>query len=156
MHKMGDNCFIIHLNNIESTRSSWWRSKVARSRNASKGRGRKRSAKNVVRARPPGKQEVPIKSGNAKPEIFDSSRTEAMVEMKESPTMSQRDFTKAMSRVQRQEPVQPESVITRPTSAEAENISSPAVNPTIEERASVVKESERAASGLMDDDEALV
>jgi hypothetical protein len=90
------------------------------------------------------------------PEIFDSSRTEAMVEMKESPTMSQRDFTKAMSRVQRQEPVQPESVITRPTSAEAENIGSPAVNPTIEERASVVKESERAASGLMDDDEALV
>jgi hypothetical protein len=79
-----------------------------------------------------------------------------MVEMKEYATMNQRDLAKTVSHVQRQEQVQPESVTTRPTSTEAVNIDLPAVTPTIEERASVVKESERAASGRMDDGEALV
>ena len=130
-------------------------SKVARRRNANKGRSSKKYAKNVIRDRPPGKQEVPIK-GDTVPEIFDSSRASAMVEMKGSATMSQRDFAKAVSHIQKQEPMQPESVTTRPAAPEAENISSPAVNPTIEERASVVKESERAASGRTDDDEVFV
>jgi hypothetical protein len=153
---MNDNCSIIHLNNIGSRGHMAKGSKVARRRNANKGRSSKKYAKNVIRDRPPGKQEVPIKGSNTMPEIFDSSVAGAMVEMKGSATMNQRDFAKAVSHIQKQEPMQPESVTTRPAAAEAENISSPAVNPTIEERASVVKESERAASGRTDDDEVFV
>jgi predicted nucleic acid-binding Zn-ribbon protein len=79
------------------------------------------------------------------PEIFDSSRANAMDEMKESATMQQRDLTKTLSHVQRQEPIQPESVVTKPTREEATNMDLPTINPTIEERASVVKESGQAS-----------
>ena len=85
----------------------------------------------------------------------DSSRANAMDEMKESATMQQRDLAKTLSHVQKQEPIQPESVITKPTQEETINIDLPAITPTIEERASVVKESEQASQGRMDEDEML-
>jgi hypothetical protein len=128
----------------------------SKANSAAKGRSsKKKSSKrqNVIKSRPPEKQKVPIKGDNVMPEIFDSSKANAMDEMKESATMQQRDLTKTLSHMQKQEPVQPESVVTRPTPEEATNIDLPAINPTIEERASVVKESEQAAHGRMDDDE---
>ena len=131
------------------------RSRAARhTKGAAKGKGSKKPA-NVIRNRPPEKHKVPIKGGNATPEIFDSDRANAMAEVKESAAMDQRDLTKVLSHVQKQEPIQPESLTTKLTAAEATNIGSPAVNPTIEERASVVKESEQAIRGRMDEDEAL-
>ena len=119
------------------------------------GSSKKKSAKrqNIIKSRPAEKQQVPIKGSI--PEIFDSSKENAMDEMKESATMQQRDLAKTLSHVQKQEPIQPESVVTKPTQEETINIDSPAINPTIEERASVVKESEQASQGRMDEDEML-
>ncbi len=133
---------------------SW--ASTRRTKNAAKGKGRKKKPANIIRNRPPEKHEMPIKGSNAIPEIFDSDRANAMTEMKESASMDQRDLTKVLSHVQRQEPVQPESVTTKPTAAEATNIGLPALNPTVEERASVVKESEQAIRGRMNEDETLV
>ena len=77
----------------------------------------------------------------------DSSTDNAIAEINESATMPQHDLAKVYSGAQNQEPMQPESVSTRPTAAEATNVDLPAINPTVEERASVVKESERAVQG---------
>jgi hypothetical protein len=67
--------------------------------------------------------------------------------------MQQYDLAKTFSHLQKQEPIQPKSIVIRPTSEKATNVDSPAINSTLKERASLVTELEQAARDRMSEDE---
>lgn len=61
------------------------------------------------------------------PEVFDSNRYDAMLELTESATMQDRDIRKTVSHLRRQERLDPESTMIKPEGR------SLAINPTLNE-----------------------
>jgi hypothetical protein len=87
------------------------------------------------------------------PEVFDSSRYNAMVEIKESSTMQEKDMKEALSTTEKKEPRRKEMGNTETTDNNNDvNIDPPATNPLIEEQASILRESkegEVTKTGIM-------
>ncbi len=76
------------------------------------------------------------------PEVFDSSRYNAMVEIKESSTMREKDMKEALSTTEKKEPRRKEMGNTETTDNNNINTDTPAINPSIEEQqASILRES---------------
>jgi hypothetical protein len=77
------------------------------------------------------------------PEVFDSSRYNAMVEIKESSTMQEKDMKEALSTTEKKEPRRKEMGNTETTDNNNVNTDAPAINPLIEEeqQASILRES---------------
>lgn len=76
------------------------------------------------------------------PEVFDSSRYNAMVEIKESSTMQEKDMKEALSTTEKKEPRRKEMGNTETTDDNNINTYTPAINPPIEEQqASILRES---------------
>jgi len=76
------------------------------------------------------------------PEVFDSSRYNAMVEIKESSTMREKDMKEALSTTEKKEPRRKEMGNTETTDNNDINTDTPAINPSIEEQqASILRES---------------
>lgn len=76
------------------------------------------------------------------PEVFDSSRYNAMVEIKESSTMQEKDMKEALSTTEKKEPRRKEMGNTETTDNNNINTDTPAINPSIEEQqASILRES---------------
>ena len=76
------------------------------------------------------------------PEVFDSSRYNAMVEIKESSTMQEKDMKEALSTTEKKEPRRKEMGNTETTDNNNINTDTPAINPPIEEQqASILRES---------------
>jgi hypothetical protein len=76
------------------------------------------------------------------PEVFDSSRYNAMVEIKESSTMREKDMKEALSTTEKKEPRRKEMGNTETTDNININTDTPAINPSIEEQqASILRES---------------
>jgi hypothetical protein len=87
------------------------------------------------------------------PEVFDSSRYNAMVEIKESASMQEKDMKEALSTTEKKEPRRKEMGNTETTDNNNDvNIDPPATNPLIEEQASILRESkegEVTKTGIM-------
>ena len=77
------------------------------------------------------------------PEVFDSSRYNAMVEFKESSTMKEKDMKEALSTTEKKEPRRKEMGNTEITDNNDVNTDAPAINSLIQEeqQASILRES---------------
>jgi hypothetical protein len=73
------------------------------------------------------------------PEVFDSSRYNAMIEIKESSSMQEKHMNQDLSTTQKKEPRKPEMVNTETTDNNV-NTELPAINPLIEQQAYIVRE----------------
>ena len=80
------------------------------------------------------KEEIP-------PEVFDSSTSDSMMDLKTSATMNEDEVNKVLSDTENKEPIEPEATHTEST--KKANIS-PAVAPTMEGRASTLKKSKES------------
>ena len=74
------------------------------------------------------------------PEVFDSSRYNAMIEIKESASMQEKDMKEALSTTEKEEPRKTEIVNTE-TADNNVNTDVPTIHPLIEPQTSIVRES---------------